>query len=195
MWVRPRASEALTGATSVFMSPAAMQQAGQGIRVALLGCYLSAVAACVDSGPAGDASRQPGTPAGLRAGWHSPTEPVRPPAPPTAPGPTAPSDAADAMAAAAAEEWDLAIQADPDVGRAPLTVEFTAILDVERVQPTRMLWDFGDGERAEGTAVRHVYRAAGEYTAMLRVVASDGRSAVRDVILQVDDAEADRGDP
>ena len=42
--------------------------------------------------------------------------------------------------------------------------------------------------------VSHTDRAAAERTAGLRVVAGDGRSAVRDVILQVNDAEADRSD-
>ncbi len=172
-----------------------MQHARKWIRAALLGCCLAVVAACEDSVPTGADLRRAGTPAGLAAGWHSEMQPTRPAAPPTAPTPPAASGAAPPPAAADAEQWDLAIEADPDIGRAPLSVQFTAILDVERLQPVSFLWDFGDGEHGSGNPVRHTYRAAGAYTAAVQVVAGDERSVTGDVIVQVDDPVADGNSP
>jgi hypothetical protein len=168
-----------------------MHHAGKRVRLALLGCCLSAMVACADSERA--ASEAPSTPtvAGATAGWHVHMKPGRPPAPLTIPEPAAAPRTAPAATAPGAEQWDLTVEADPDIGRAPLIVQFTAVLDVEGGESPTFLWDFGDGEHGSGNPVRHAYQAAGEYTAAVRVIANDGRAAEGDVIVQVDAPAAD----
>jgi hypothetical protein len=84
------------------------------------------------------------------------------------------------------EGLDFEIDADPDIGRAPLTVQFAAASADGLPAPLSYFWEFGDGTSGEGNPVIHTYTAAGEYTATLTMADGAGRSATRDVPVQVD---------
>jgi cytochrome c len=83
-------------------------------------------------------------------------------------------------------DLDLDIDADPDIGRAPLTVHFSAVLANEPPGTLSYEWDFGDGAHATGNPTTHTYTAAGEYTATLTVADSTGQRGDSDVEIQVD---------
>jgi PKD repeat protein len=87
--------------------------------------------------------------------------------------------------------FDLEIDADPDIGKAPLTVQFAAVIEVDLPEPLTYHWDFGDGGQDGSNPTRHTYLQAGEYTAMLTAVSGDGRVGTRDVVIQVDPREED----
>jgi len=53
---------------------------------------------------------------------------------------------------------------NPTVGVAPLTVSFT---DLSGGNPTKWVWNFGDGSTSEEQHPVHVYQAVGEYTVTL----------------------------
>jgi PKD repeat protein len=85
------------------------------------------------------------------------------------------------------EGFDFSIDAAPDVGAAPLTVHFVAVIDDEEIPgPLRFLWEFGDGSRDVSNPTSHTYRRPGEYTALLTVTNGVGQWAQRDVMIQVD---------
>jgi hypothetical protein len=65
-------------------------------------------------------------------------------------------------------EIDLEVEATPLGGRAPLRVEFHAVAQ----GATQLTWDLGDGTRAEGHHIEHVYRGQGTF--YVSIVASDG---------------------
>jgi PKD repeat protein len=85
--------------------------------------------------------------------------------------------------------FDLDIEADPDIGNAPLTVRFAAVLDVDLPGPLQYQWNFGDGGQGVNSPTAHTYAAPGEYTATLTVTNGRGQSATRDVTVQVDAPE------
>jgi len=87
------------------------------------------------------------------------------------------------------EGFDLDISADPDVGTAPLSVEFTAMLDDDLPGPVSFQWDFGDGSRDFENPAHHTYRQPGQYTATLLVTNGLGQVARRELEIQVDPHE------
>jgi len=87
------------------------------------------------------------------------------------------------------EGFDLDINADPDIGTAPLSVEFTATLDDDVPQPVSFQWDFGDGSRDFSNPAHHTYREPGQYTASVLVTNSLGQIARRELEIQVDPHE------
>jgi PKD repeat protein len=84
------------------------------------------------------------------------------------------------------EGFDVDVNADPDIGTAPLSVEFSALLDTELPQPVSFQWDFGDGSRDVSNPARHTYQQAGQYTATLLVTNGLGQIARRELEIQVD---------
>lgn len=68
------------------------------------------------------------------------------------------------------------IVAEPQEGRAPLTVQFDASRSVDPAGPlSEYLWDFGDGSPvASGVVLAHTYQRAGEYLVTLVVVGPSG---------------------
>ena len=87
------------------------------------------------------------------------------------------------------EGFALDVNADPDIGTAPLSVELSAILDDEIPQPVSFQWDFGDGARGFSNPTHHMYREPGQYTATLLVTNGLGQIAHRDLEIQVDARE------
>jgi PKD repeat protein len=84
------------------------------------------------------------------------------------------------------EGFDIDINADPDIGTAPLSVEFSAELDDDLPEPISFQWDFGDGSREFSNPAHHTYRQPGQYTAMLVVTNGLGQVARRELEIQVD---------
>jgi len=84
-----------------------------------------------------------------------------------------------------ASQFDLDIDVDPDLGRAPLSVDFRAVTGGNS-EELFYRWDFGDGSSATGRHVRHVYRSPGTFTARLTARSAAYVSRVRDVLVQVD---------
>lgn len=78
------------------------------------------------------------------------------------------------------------IEASPTRGDAPLRVEFDGSLSFDpQGLLVRYEWDFGDGTRAEGPKVTHVYRRNGVYIATLTVsdqFGARGQDRVRIVV-------------
>ena len=74
----------------------------------------------------------------------------------------------------------------PDIGTAPLAVQFSAVLDEDLPGPFYYSWDFGDGGRDVSNPTAHTYRVPGTYTAVLTVTNTQGQGARRDVEVQVD---------
>jgi PKD repeat protein len=87
------------------------------------------------------------------------------------------------------EGFDVDIEADPDIGGAPLTVHFSAVLDDDLVGPFYYQWDFGDGSHDVSNPTNHTYRAAGQYTATLAVTNAQGQVGRKDIEIQVDARE------
>jgi PKD repeat protein len=87
------------------------------------------------------------------------------------------------------EGFDLDVNADPDIGNAPLNVEFTAMLNDELPQPVSFQWDFGDGSRDFTNPAHHTYREPGQYTASVLVTNGLGQIARRELDIQVDPPE------
>jgi PKD repeat protein len=90
----------------------------------------------------------------------------------------------------AEEGFDVDLDADPDIGSAPLTVQFSATLEDEDLPgPFSFQWDFGDGGRDASNPTTHTYRVPGTYTATLVVTNAAGQISRRDVEIQVDPPE------
>ena len=90
---------------------------------------------------------------------------------------------------------ELEIDADPDIGRAPLTVQFSAVIAREPAAPWSYQWDFGDGSQDTSNPTSHTYGEPGEYTATLTVTDDTGQSRTHDVVIQVDPPEGDARAP
>ncbi|HVO27962.1 MAG TPA: PKD domain-containing protein [Candidatus Margulisiibacteriota bacterium] len=90
------------------------------------------------------------------------------------------------------EGFDVSIDADPDIGKVPLTVHFSAVLDEDLPGPFYYQWDFGDGGRDVTNPTTHTYRLAGEYTATCVVTNSQGQTGREEVEIQVDTPDADQ---
>ena len=93
--------------------------------------------------------------------------------------------------AVSAPTFDLAIDADPDIGKAPLTVRFSATFNDDLPGPFSYQWDFGDGGHAGGNPTIYTYPVPGQYSASLLVTDGQGRSAGADVQIQVDSRDAE----
>jgi PKD repeat protein len=89
------------------------------------------------------------------------------------------------------EGFDLDVNADPDIGTAPLSVEFSVMLDDDLTQPISFQWDFGDGSREFSNPAHHTYRQPGQYTATLLVTNGRGQVARRELEIQVDPHQAE----
>jgi len=86
------------------------------------------------------------------------------------------------------EGFDVDANADPDIGQAPLAVQFSADVD-EDLGPVSFRWDFGDGAQDVSNPTNHTYRLPGEYTATLTVTNGKGQHAIREIQIQVDPHE------
>jgi len=91
------------------------------------------------------------------------------------------------------EGFDVSIDADPDVGKPPLTVHFSAVLDdEEQPGPFSYQWDFGDGGHDVANPTTHTYQQAGQYTATCVVTNPQGQTGHEEVEIQVDANEEDQ---
>ncbi len=78
------------------------------------------------------------------------------------------------------------IDADPDIGLAPLSVQFSAVLGRQPAGQLSYQWDFGDGGEDTINPTSHTYSEPGQYTATLTVTDDRGQSGTHDVLIQVD---------
>ena len=79
-----------------------------------------------------------------------------------------------------------AILADPIAGNAPLAVSFDGRTSSDpNGAIAAYLWDFGDGETAEGATVTHRYEEAGTYIVNLVVTDNLGAPAQETTVIQV----------
>jgi hypothetical protein len=117
------------------------------------------------------------------------------PPPPAAATPTAaaaaPAAAAGATAAVVPEEGGevdcfVIVDAEPDFGAPPLTVNFTTETDCTG-SPVTFSWDFGDGKKGGNEPnPSHTYEAAGDYVAVVTTTAPDGGSGSDEIDITVD---------
>ncbi|MDD1718016.1 MAG: PKD domain-containing protein, partial [Methanoregulaceae archaeon] len=73
----------------------------------------------------------------------------------------------------------IGFSAVPREGPAPLTVTFYPVFNASGGAPAYMIWDFGDGQKANvtlGTSYEHTYLAAGTYSVSLTSVNEAGTS-------------------
>jgi hypothetical protein len=78
------------------------------------------------------------------------------------------------------------VDAEPDFGAPPLTVNFTSEIDCTS-QPVSFSWDFGDGSRAgNDPKPTHTYANAGDYIAVVTVSAPDGGRGSDEIDITVD---------
>ncbi|VAX13231.1 hypothetical protein MNBD_GAMMA24-1168 [hydrothermal vent metagenome] len=69
------------------------------------------------------------------------------------------------------------ISASPNSGQASLQVHFVGEdISRKRIDIVRYDWDFGDGNTASGTDVRHSYDVPGSYAASLTITGSNGQT-------------------
>ncbi|MBI4514334.1 MAG: PKD domain-containing protein [Deltaproteobacteria bacterium] len=120
-----------------------------------------------------------------------PTKALAPEAAPTfppAPEPPPEEDAAAGTEAELADEGDcvVIIDADPDFGEPPLTVNFSVESQCPSGIPT-YAWDFGDqSPPSSEPAPVHVFEKAGEYLVRLRAAAPDGSRASDELDITVE---------
>lgn len=121
--------------------------------------------------------------------------------PPAAPAPTAaaaapaapaPADAAPAGAAGQAEvDCFVIVDAEPDFGAPPLTVNFITEIDCTG-SPVTYSWDFGDGSKGgNDPKPSHTYDKPGDYIATVTVTAPDGGNGTDEIDITVDTDLAD----
>jgi hypothetical protein len=78
------------------------------------------------------------------------------------------------------------VDAEPDFGAPPLTVNFSTEIDCTG-QPVSFRWDFGDGSSAENDPKpTHTYAKAGDYIAVVTVSAPDGGRGSDEIDITVD---------
>jgi hypothetical protein len=85
------------------------------------------------------------------------------------------------------------IAAAPRSGPAPLPVRFTSAARDPDGDPLLVEWDFGDGGRAGGRAVTHVYTMPGTYTATVTVTDPGGATGTGTVQIVVTGPQAGLG--
>jgi PKD repeat protein len=87
------------------------------------------------------------------------------------------------------EDLYVDLDADPDEGAPPLSVQWTSIVE-DGTEPYTYKWNFGDGS-PESTEVNpaHVYQKAGDYTATLTVKDAKGLwgSEEYDIVVEADE--------
>ncbi|HVN85782.1 MAG TPA: PKD domain-containing protein [Candidatus Binatia bacterium] len=84
---------------------------------------------------------------------------------------------------------EIDIEADPDIGRAPLTVRFR-VATADAIEEHNCEWTFDDATPpVHGQATTHTYTQAGQYTAHVTVTFADGRQTSKDSVIQVDEPE------
>ncbi len=111
---------------------------------------------------------------------------------PTAVPTTSEAAAAGATAAVVPEQGGevdcfVIVDADPDFGAPPLTVNFTTETDCTG-SPVTFSWDFGDGTKGgNDPKPSHTYQKAGDYIATVTVTAPDGGSGTDEIDLTVDE--------
>ncbi len=119
--------------------------------------------------------------------------------PPPAASPTAAAVAPDAVPAvtapAAAADADVdcfvIVDAEPDFGAPPLTVNFVTETDCTG-EPVTFSWDFGDGSKGGNDAKpSHAYDKPGDYIAVVTVTAPDGGEGTDEIDITVDADLAD----
>jgi len=96
-----------------------------------------------------------------------------------------PPPAGDEAAGDDARPVTVDTDAVPDIGKAPLRVQFEARVDAGGDGYT-CAWDFGDGNTATGNPVEHEFTAPGSYTTQVRVTTDSGATASYGVGVQVD---------
>jgi len=120
--------------------------------------------------------------------------PAAPAAAPTAPAAAAPAapapagEAAPAAGAAGQAEVDcfVIVDAEPDFGAPPLTVNFITEIDCTG-SPVTYSWDFGDGTTGgNDPKPSHVYDKPGDYIATVTVKAPDGGEGTDEIDITVD---------
>lgn len=86
-------------------------------------------------------------------------------------------------------EVTVEIDADPDLGRAPLTVRFNVVAP-DGIEDNACEWTFDDGSPPRhGRTVSHTYTQTGGFTARVTVTLSDGRRTTKEAPIQVDEPE------
>jgi hypothetical protein len=111
-----------------------------------------------------------------------------PAAPTVATAPTAP--AAPAAAPQPAEvDCFVFVDAEPDLGDAPLESHFSTEVDCGESAVT-FAWDFGDGTKGGNEPnPTHVYRQAGDYVATVTVTTASGATGSDEIDIFVDEPE------
>ncbi|MBI4514703.1 MAG: PKD domain-containing protein [Deltaproteobacteria bacterium] len=89
----------------------------------------------------------------------------------------------------AEEAFDIDIEVDPDIGKAPLLSHFTGVVPEEIENDVTYEWNFGDGAQATGKVTEHVYREPGTYNVKLTVTHTNGQHGTREVEIQVDEPD------
>ena len=120
----------------------------------------------------------------------------QPPPPAAAPAAAAPTPSAAAAAGATAavvpeqgSEVDcfVIVDAEPDFGPPPLTVNFSTETDCTG-SPVTFSWDFGDGTKGgNDPKPSHTYQKAGDYIATVTATSPDGGSGTDEIDLTVDE--------
>ena len=125
-------------------------------------------------------------------GCHGAAPPPPTPAPAT-PVPTESSAAAAGATAAVVPEQGnevdcfVIVDAEPDFGAPPLTVNFSTETDCTG-SPVTFSWDFGDGSKGgNDPKPSHTYQKAGDYIATVTATSPDGGSGTDEIDLTVDE--------
>lgn len=126
---------------------------------------------------------------GNKAPTTAPAQPAptaaAPAAAPAAEG-EAPKAAAPAAGADAEVDCFVIVDAEPDFGAPPLTVNFITEIDCTG-QPVTYSWDFGDGSKGgNDPKPSHSYAKAGDYVATVTVTAPDGGTGSDEIDITVD---------
>lgn len=83
------------------------------------------------------------------------------------------------------------LDAEPDFGEPPLTVQFVAEASCTAT-PIAYTWEFGDGSTGDSRPRQsHTYEHPGEYVAVVRVSSPDGGASDDEMEISVDSASAD----
>ena len=134
---------------------------------------------------AGCGSCQPGEQAGRQA-----APPTGQPAQPQGAAASTPKAGAPGAPAVAPDELEVdcfvIVDAEPDFGAPPLTVNFTTETDCTG-SPVTYSWDFGDGTTGGNEAnPTHVYQKPGDYIATVTTKAPDGGEGSDEIDITVD---------
>ncbi len=81
------------------------------------------------------------------------------------------------------------VEAEPDMGEAPLKVKFTLDLEGEELKKPRFHWDFGDATTSKEREPVHVFKRPGEYKVSCRIDDVDGRWGRDEITIFVDPKE------